>query len=558
MDEAGQQGAGVQNHQPRPGTSGFDLAALIERIVSQPTWSEADACLREHERKLDFPDLIALVDACRERYPSIPGPAFRLAILWAQKGDAERARAAHDEACEHGLPDDKSDHFFQTLYWSTRDWESLATLTPPLLAHSGQVETSPWLRVAIARLMCFDVNGGVKAARLHEQLCPGPAEHVLVITRMLIEGRAAKTARRFLDALAETRPGLPELIVAGHALDVCAPHTRKPDAVVLPQTHADKTDPDMDATQDWVLKHLRSERHAPKLAPPGAEDMDLLKTALHAALQDDFSTALDGLERFLASPRPDTIAGRVGETRDLIRGLARLPAPQRELLSDRKGDCLVSEPDPSGRVALVFSSLADRAAGMPVRFLDGILARQGFQMIFLRDYSRCAFTCGIRSLGTTAEATLASLRDLLEREQARSLITIGMSGGGYASLRYGIALGADALFAFSGGTVAKPADMEALGDRRVPVVARLTERRATQADFTRPVRDVLAELETAPSIHLFFGDESNEDRAHAEDLSGFAGVTLHPVHEHGRHDVFTTLLSQGFSFDLQPEPETAS
>ena len=190
---------------------------------------------------------------------------------------------------------------------------------------------------------------------------------------------------------------------------------------------------------------------------------------------------------------------------------------------------------------------------MPVRFLDGILARQGFQMIFLRDYSRCAFTCGIKSLGATADAAVAALRDLLAQQEARQLITIGMSGGGYASLRYGIALGAAALFSFSGGTVARPADMQALGDQRVPVIARLTERRATPEDFTRPVREVLAETPRAPRLNLYFSAASREDRAHAEDLADFPTVSLTPISE---HDVFTTLLSQGVSFADQLETET--
>lgn len=550
----------AQAERTKPSKSAADYPIAFEKVTSQKSWAEADACLRDHEDSLDFASLISIVEACGDRFPESPGPLFRLAILRALRGESESAKAAYNEARRRGLPDDQADHYFQTVYWATRDWEALATQNPARIPHTGKLEASPWLRVAIARLMCFELNGGIKAAQIHAQLYPHSNEHIILITRMLIEAGAVNTARKFVNTLREITPDVPELDVAGHAIDVFAPHTRDqaPENLQVSRAQNLATNSTQEATTDWALKHLRAERSAPRHAPLKPQDMDVLKAALLAALEDDFPSAIDGLDRFLQTPRPETVTGRVSETRDLIRALSALPAPRRALLQDQTGDCLVSERDPSGRVALVFSSLADRAAGMPVRFLDGILARQGFQTIFLRDYSRCAFTCGIKSLGATADASVGALRDLLAQEEARQLITIGMSGGGYASLRYGLALGADTLFSFSGGTVARPADMQALGDQRVPVVARLTERRATEADFTRPVRDVLADMTGAPRLNLYFSEDSREDRAHAEDLSGFATVCLNPVTDHGRHDVFTTLLSQGFSFTAQLEPEPAS
>ncbi|WP_138511489.1 hypothetical protein [Maricaulis alexandrii] len=538
------------------------LAAFLEQIRSADSWSEADARLRSFKPQLDTPTFIQLLRLCTDQFPKAHGPAFRLALLLAEQGEADAARTAYDDACARGLPHTQSDRFFLALHWTRRDWEKLATLTPELQAFPGALEAAPWLRVAFARFMCGELSGGIKALQIHAELHPGPAAHIPLITRWLIEAEACRTARHMLAALESLTPDLPELTVAGHALDVFAPNTRRDrpiSATPAPDTTpVAEADPDRAAARDWALKLLRPERKAPKHDPLAPDEMTQLEQALWSALKGEYDTAADGLTAFLDRPRPETVTGRVSETLDLIRALSPLPAPRRALLQDQRGDCLVSERDPSGRVALVFSSLADRAAGMPVRFLDGILARQGFQMIFLRDYSRCAFTCGIKSLGATADATVAALRDLLAQEEARQLVTIGMSGGGYASLRYGLALGADALFSFSGGTVARPADMQALGDQRVPVVARLTERRATEADFTRPVREVLAELTGAPRLNLYFSEDSREDRAHAEDLAGFATVCLNPVSDHGRHDVFTTLLSQGFSFTAQLEPEPAS
>lgn len=535
------------------------LTQLLADIDRSGEWSRAAGILKSVQSSLSPGELIKVLNHCTRTFTGSAIPAHRLSMALIREDRIDEADAAHAMAVARGLGPRPVDTYRRTRAWSVQDWEGLASGAPEVAEHTGPAEQSPWLQVALARWIIGDRRGGLRALDQHLRLATNERDHIFCLTRWLVGFGHPALARSMLAELHARHPGLPELDKADTALDVFAPHTRRrPTREPLPEPQAAPATPEEAAARDWALKLTRHRQLAAEDRPPAAAQA-LLETSLLDALQGRVDDAISGLDRFLGQDWPSDISPRVEEVRRTLAAYAGTASPDRPLLQDVPGEVLLSERGQRNRTAIVFTGLADRATGMPIQFLDGLLARQGFQTLILRDYGRCAFTCGIRSLGTTAKETLDQLRDMLASRREDGLITIGLSGGGYASLCYGLALGADRLYTFSGGTVARPADMKALGDDRVPVIARLAERRATADDFTRPFRDILSDWTgPRPAIELYFGAQSENDRRHAEHLDGLDNVHLHPIEDHGRHDVLAALFGEGFEFRARQSAEASA
>lgn len=535
------------------------LAQLITDIDQSGEWPRASGILKSAQASLSADDLIEVLNHCTRIFTDTALPAHRLSMALIREGRIDEADAAHAIAVARGLGPRPVDTFQRSRSWALRDWEALSSSAPEIAAHTGAAEQSPWLQVALARWIIGERRGSLRAVDRHLELAGNDRDHVLCLTRWLFGFGHPNLARSMLAALHDRQPGLPELDMAETALDVFAPHTQRhvrkePRLAASP----DKTSPDEAAARDWAVKLTRYRQLSIK-DRPDPDRLALLESSLLSALRNKTDDALSGIDRFLDQDWPSDITPRVTEIRQTLAAYKNTPPPDRPLLQDIPGEVLLSERGGINRTAVVFTGLADRATGMPIQFLDGVLARQGFQTLILRDYGRCAFSCGIRSLGSTAQETLERLHAILAPRRQEGLIAIGLSGGGYAGLCYGLALGADRLYSFSGGTVARPADMKALGDDRVPVIARLAERRATAHDFTRPFKDILAEWTgPRPAIELYFGAHSDHDRRHAEQLEGMANVRLHPINGHGRHDVLPALFANGFEFRARETAEAGT
>ena len=192
-------------------------------------------------------------------------------------------------------------------------------------------------------------------------------------------------------------------------------------------------------------------------------------------------------------------------------------------------------PAASGTVVLFTGLLA-----APIRDIDRYMAALGVSALHLRDASRFLFLNGVAELGPDYETTLARLRKFVMRAGSGPLTTIGASSGGFAAMRYGIDLGADATVCFS-----PPSDITErflADDGRGRIVAR---RLQSLDESQKRLAPLLTARENRHPIHVVYGTEMQQDRRHADELRGLPGVSMHPLEGSDEHNTLAAMAHDG-------------
>ena len=125
------------------------------------------------------------------------------------------------------------------------------------------------------------------------------------------------------------------------------------------------------------------------------------------------------------------------------------------MVEDASRDVIIAEAPGTATAVLVFTAANDRVT-FPLQILDRFLAAHGVTAIYIKDFQRLRFLNGVRSLGDNYERSIAAIREMVARLGARRICTIGNCEGGFASIRYGVDLGADRIIACKAPTYVTP------------------------------------------------------------------------------------------------------
>ena len=188
------------------------------------------------------------------------------------------------------------------------------------------------------------------------------------------------------------------------------------------------------------------------------------------------------MERAAAVTVTATPAGRIvaDEASILRAAIALAPSDdrlRRPLVEDAaEKDVLVAQSS-TGRPAVIVFTPATDCFGLPLREFDRYLAALDATAIYVRDFGRLMYFSGVKSLGDFDE-TLEQLGSLARSCGAAGLRTLGCSGAGFASVRYGVDLNASHILSFSGDTNRRHEDeFDRIKDGPVKVLAaRMRER----------------------------------------------------------------------------------
>jgi tetratricopeptide (TPR) repeat protein len=216
----------------------------------------------------------------------------------------------------------------------------------------------------------------------------------------------------------------------------------------------------------------------------------------------------------------------------------------RARLNDRGSPETTSILSPENRgLVLAFSGLKGGLLDFNKQgdsLLTQYLATLGLSVIYLKDNQRLLFLNGIASLAKDYASTVARLRELIAESGVTRLFTLATSGGGFAAIRYGLALGAECALCFSPPTNLTR-DFLRQDPRGKVVQYRLGKH------FSDDILDLRPQLQKATSrmdVHIYYGDAHPDDRRHAEHLQGAPGVTLHPFQGINEHSSFLHLEQQ--------------
>jgi pimeloyl-ACP methyl ester carboxylesterase len=177
---------------------------------------------------------------------------------------------------------------------------------------------------------------------------------------------------------------------------------------------------------------------------------------------------------------------------------------------------------PSDTLLVVFAGIAGEP-GIPSYDFLSISATQGVKRLFLRDHRRAWYHRGVLGLADSADELAAELRRMIDECEARRVVSVGHSAGGYAALLYAGLLGADAALAFSPRTFFNlPARLRHRDFRYRRDAARLLLRGHPKKRY----RD-LRRTPTARRTEIHYSSNHRLDRLHAERMRDMPGFAVH-------------------------------
>jgi hypothetical protein len=221
---------------------------------------------------------------------------------------------------------------------------------------------------------------------------------------------------------------------------------------------------------------------------------------------------------------------------------ARLPPPgsQPAFVDDLTQEVQVVRRDGADAVLFLFCGF-DHRLGLSLTAMHRWFGRLPASLVYLRDFRSLFYLGGLATLGADSAATAAGLRDIAAGLGGRRILCCGCSGGVYAALSYGLALGAEAVLALAGPTnLATDFNAHLRSARRVAHLwSRLPQAPAID------LRRAYAEAARPPRVLFVFDRNNWDDRLHAEHLAGLPTVRLDPLEDRGIHAVIMLLIVNG-------------
>lgn len=164
-------------------------------------------------------------------------------------------------------------------------------------------------------------------------------------------------------------------------------------------------------------------------------------------------------------------------------------------------------------LVLVFCGRLDRT-WLSIDIMHRILRTTGASLVYLRDFERTRYLGGVAGLGDDFSATVAALSELRARSGARRVIAIGHCVGCAGALRYGLALGVDAVLGVL-PRVGAPYLRELSAQGR----AKLAALHAADLTYAQDVASLYAAAASPPRVTLIGGVDVEPDEIIAQHLS---------------------------------------
>lgn len=212
--------------------------------------------------------------------------------------------------------------------------------------------------------------------------------------------------------------------------------------------------------------------------------------------------------------------------------------PHRNFLHDDPAkDVQVAKNDGAETAMFCFCGVTHRL-GLPITMFQRRVAELPVSTVYLRDFHRLLYLKGIRSLGPDHVAAVEGLRAIANDLGARRIVCLGTSGGGYAALRFGLALGAQTVVSFAGLINMDPATQPV----RKSMALRM---RKHFPDEELDYRARFLAAKDRPRLIMAYGEHAWDDRLQAELMKDVDGVELIMVSAHDEHGVVPELIRRG-------------
>jgi len=178
----------------------------------------------------------------------------------------------------------------------------------------------------------------------------------------------------------------------------------------------------------------------------------------------------------------------------------------------------------SDTLLILFGGIAGAISMPPFEFFK-VSDAFPTKRLFVRDLRYAWYCLGLPGYGADSDAVLTVLRQSVERSEARRVVTVGASAGGFAAVKFGVRLGAEAALAFSPQSMIDATNRARLGDDRwAPQIEALHAQLGP--DHPEFVLGTTVDGNISTAIDIRVSREDLLDLAHADALRDRPGVRV--------------------------------
>ena len=497
-------------------------------IEQKSRWQDISRQIEDLWRAGQNDEALLLCREANRTFGGRPGILAKLAQAYLKTGQYLLADQALSAAHESGLPTERFLELRSRLLWQSDDMPGFAQCAEELRRQPGRDTTGLLKQLATAymRLEAWD-----KAERIADALIarsPTPKAIHLKIEASLHRNDPCEWERTLSARLFDNAS--PAMLVEGVAMLQSYVSGRSETLLNLVRQARDKWPDDprvIELCKQTGIAPGPQDAAAPAPPAPGQEKPEAQ------------------IARMLQKVRETRLGSRmIPAIVEEIRKQVPVSNLQRPLITDDPTkDVIVSPRSPGGTLAVVFTGLRDYVS-LPLETLDAYLSAAGITAVYLRDFNRLLFCNGVQSWGADFDSTLTALRRLMVQLGGfENVFTIGISAGGTGAINFALSLPAARAVCFGTPTTIVQPFLDEVKDRRARLVlARLNRLASPHMLDPRP----RIKAQSAPvKMDLIFGKNNALDRAHAEQLRDFPGVSLFGIAESSLHISMANVIMQG-------------
>jgi hypothetical protein len=282
---------------------------------------------------------------------------------------------------------------------------------------------------------------------------------------------------------------------------------------------------------------------------PAGKLLAAVTTLFNYGITDIVHPVLARLERISPHARKLALGVRELERTGLARSLGSekaQPDPNDYQLEELKG--FIEKPVANSDTMLVAFSGSNNRMSFTLSMMHRFLRKSGVSVVYVRDINRNRYLGGILGLGADFAETTQGFADLAKRYGAKRILTLGNCTGCLGALRYGAALGAEAMLGISPALRAKRADT-----LKPEHAKRLAALRGNLPANHKTLDVLFAEAKQQLSVALVYGEKCTQDAEDARSIAKFSNVTLLPILNSADHNGMGELLMRGLLAPLLSE-----
>jgi hypothetical protein len=295
------------------------------------------------------------------------------------------------------------------------------------------------------------------------------------------------------------------------------------------------------AAHDWKgeLRQAIAVAQAPATRLP--DRLRAARQLLEYGVTDVVLPVLDTLERSNPVVRRMRQSAQQLERLGLAQpagSLARGDDAERDALNTPSGvvERLVPGAD---TLVLVFSGRLNRTS-LSLDIMHRILRATGASLVYLRDLERTHYLGGVVGLGADFPATLEALRALQLRSGARRLLALGHCVGCAGAMRYGLALGAEAVL----GVMPRTPETNR-GQMSAAAAVRLATLRRSAPQYSGDLPSLYEAAARHPRVSLIYGADVAPDLAFARQMAERVPDVVCAAMSGFFSEIFSALLARG-------------